>query len=294
MRTNRLSTTLVLLAFVLAQIGSGSGGAAEPRAETIAVITDMQGKATLGAASDPRDVTILSEIQAGSELELAPGSRLVVVWLRSGEEFSFSGPAAVRFTESGPRVLSGAQPTRRPSAIERAKDIRIRPSGVTQAAVVMRSLGKSPRIRLLSLAGTNTLEPNPEFRWQPIPGVRQYRFELADASGRALLELDIGADSYRLPAAITLDENVRYTWEVSARLPDGRKYAASADFMLLPAPERDRVESIRPGADATLAERVAFAMWLEQQKLRDEARKYWKDAAAERPQDTKLKGLAEE
>lgn len=42
-----------------------------------------------------------------------------------------------------------------------------------------------------------------------------------------------------------------------------------------------------------LASRVVHAAWLEQMKLKDEARKYWQAAAAERPDEPRLKTLAE-
>ena len=57
---------------------------------------------------------------------------------------------------------------------------------------------------------------------------------------------------------------------------------------------RSRAESLRPGPGAPLSERVAYAVWLEQAQMRDEARRYWKALAAERPEAARLRGLAEE
>jgi len=290
---NVLLRISMLLGMAMLIAVAGLVPAAEVHAQAVAMVTDVQGKAAVVTAGDARDITILTEIANDSQIDLGSAARLVALWLDSGEEFAFVGPAAIRFTTSGPQMISGAAPTRRPSALENGKGIRIRAAGVTQTAVVMRSLGRNSRIRLLTLAGTRTLDPQPEFRWQPIPGVHQYRFELADATGRALLELDIDGAAYRLPGAVTLEEGASYTWQVSARLPDGRKYASMGDFIVMPAAQRERIEAVRPRADAALAERVAFAAWLEQQELRDEARKYWQAAAAERPQDARLKQLAE-
>ena len=85
-----------------------------------------------------------------------------------------------------------------------------------------------------------------------------------------------------------------YTWEVSARLPDGRKYSSSADFAVAPADVRAQANTLRPVASAPLSTRIAYAAWLDQMELKDEARKYWKAAAAERPDDPRLKSLAEQ
>ncbi len=51
---------------------------------------------------------------------------------------------------------------------------------------------------------------------------------------------------------------------------------------------------MRAAPAAPVSERVAFAAWLEQMELRDEARKYWRALATERPDDEKLRVLATE
>jgi hypothetical protein len=55
---------------------------------------------------------------------------------------------------------------------------------------------------------------------------------------------------------------------------------------------RARIEAARPEPGASVAERVAFATWLEQLELRDEAKAYWKALAAERPDSSKLEELS--
>ena len=95
-----------------------------------------------------------------------------------------------------------------------------------------------------------------------------------------------------LPASVQLKEGVPYTWEVSARLPDGRKYSSSAEFAVAPADLRAQAEALRPAASARLSTRIAYAAWLEQMDLKDEARKYWKAASVERPEDSRLRALA--
>jgi len=109
-----------------------------------------------------------------------------------------------------------------------------------------------------------------------------------------VLESQADSPSFNLPAAVVLKEGVPYTWEVSARLPDGRKYSSSADFAIAPAELRAQAEALRPAASAPLSNRIAYAAWLDQVELKDEARKYWKAAAGERPDDPRLKALADQ
>ena len=51
---------------------------------------------------------------------------------------------------------------------------------------------------------------------------------------------------------------------------------------------------MRPAVTAPLSTRVAYAAWLDQMELKDEARKYWRMLSAERPEDARLKALAAE
>ena len=47
-----------------------------------------------------------------------------------------------------------------------------------------------------------------------------------------------------------------------------------------------------PATDAPVAERVAYALWLEQNDLRDEARRWWAVAAQSRPEQGSLQERA--
>ena len=55
---------------------------------------------------------------------------------------------------------------------------------------------------------------------------------------------------------------------------------------------RAKIDAARPKPGASVSERVAFAAWLEQLELRDEAKAYWKALAAERPDSARLKDLS--
>ena len=261
----------------------------------IAMVTDLQGKASLTADGRARDVTILAELDAGAQVQLAAGATLVALYLDAGDEYTFKGPAAIVFKAAQPDVTSGAKPVKRGSSLGKGGNaIRIKPVGVAQGAMVMRGFRTGARIQLLSLNKTRTLETQPEFRWQPLePGVK-YQIEITDDTGRTIQEAQLETSAYKLPAGVPLKDGVSYSWEVSARLADGRKYSSSADFAVAPADVRAQAEALRPAAAAPLASRVAYAAWLDQMELKDEARKYWKAAAAERPEDPRLKSLAEQ
>ncbi len=261
----------------------------------VAMVTDLQGKANSTVDGKARDVTILAELEAGAQVQLAAGATLVALYLDAGDEYLFKGPATIIFRLAQPDVTSGAKPEKRGSSLGKGGNaVRIKPVGVAQGAMVMRGFRSGARIQLLNLAKTRTLETQPEFRWQPLQAPAKYQIEVTDDTGRSIHEAQVDATTYKLPASVALKEGATYTWEVSTRLPDGRKYSSSADFAIAPAPLRAQADALRPAATAPLSARIAYAAWLDQSDLKDEARKYWKIASAERPDDPRLKSLAEQ
>jgi hypothetical protein len=268
----------------LATVAQGAG---------VAMVTDLTGKATAASAGRSREVTILAELDAGARVELGAGATLVALYLDAGDEYVFKGPATIDFKPGQPEVPAGAKPEKRALALGKGgKDVRIKAVGMTQGAIVMRSVRTDARIQILSLNRTRTLDLPLQFRWKELqPGVK-YDFELADDAGRVVLETVVDATSFTLPASVQVKEGVPFTWQVSARLPDGKKYSNAAEFVVAPAELRAQAEALRPASAAPLSTRIAYAAWLDQADLKDEARKYWQAAAAERPEDPRLKALA--
>jgi hypothetical protein len=259
-------------------------------ASGIAVVTDLQGRTTLSNAGRSADAAILSDLQAGSQAQVAANASLVVLYLADGSEYQIKGPAQVVFRTDRPEVGSGAPAVRRPAPANGS--LRIRPTEVGQGAIVMRSLG-STRIRLLAGNGTLVLDAQPELRWAPPAPDLRYTLDIADDSGRTLQTAEVSGSTFKVPAGLALREGSTYTWEVSARGADGRKYSARGEFGLATAALRAQVLAARSQAVAEVSSQVALALWLEQQELRDDARQLWRDLAQQRPDEAQLRAMAE-
>lgn len=260
----------------------------------VAMVSDVQGRATLVKGGARTPLALLADIDAGTQSELEPKARVVALYLDGSGEYTLRGPAVVTFTAQEPQAQTGAAPEKRSVLGGKTQDIRIKSAGMVQGAIVMRSAGPRARIRLLNPSGTRTLEAPPEFRWSDDQSGLTYRFDLTDDTGKTVYETETRATSVKLPANIRLTEGVTYTWSVSARSADGRKYSNVADFAIAPATMRKQVETLRPNSSASFSDRVAYAAWLEQAELRDEARRVWRALAAERPADERLQSLARE
>ncbi|MBI2314178.1 MAG: hypothetical protein HYU77_16945 [Betaproteobacteria bacterium] len=270
-------------------------------AAPVALVTDLEGKASVIERGNKRDLTIVASIEQDAELQLEAGARVVAMYLDSKEVYELKGPSAARFKAGQPTGLSGAKPQKRGTALAGAgAQVRIDPAKVVPTVIVMRSLppvrGAKPgaRPKLLGPTGTKVLEARPEFRWQGMNSGTKYQFELADGSGRAIFEATVEGTAFQLPPQVELNEGIAYTWEISTRLADGKKYSSSGDFSIAPAELRRQADALRPKDGAPISELVAYAAWLEQMEFKDEARKYWKTVSGQRPGDERLKAMAGE
>ncbi len=265
-----------------------SGGAG---AEPVAMVTDIVGKASVLMAGKTRDVTLLTEVGAGSQLQLHAGTTLIALYLGAGIEYVFRGPALLTIRETAPEMASGAPPETRSPAI--GKVVRVKPARLVQAVVLMRSLSDNSRIRLLNFDQTQALDRTIEFRWQgPAEGLT-YQVKLVDESGQMLHQGAAPSTIYLVPSELTLQDGAAFQWTVSTVLSGARQTSTVGNFRVATSALRAQMEAIRPSAAAPVSERVAFATWLEQVELKDEARKVWRVLAVERPDDPQLQRLAQ-
>ena len=256
----------------------------------VAMVTDLQGRASLSSGGRNAEAAMLANIDAGAQAQVAAGATLVVLYLADGSEYQFKGPAQVQFRADRPEVLSGAPAVRRGAPA--GTSLRLKPAGVSQGAIVMRSLG-NVRIRLTSGNGTLVLDTQPELAWAPPQPDLRYSLDIADDGGRTVHKAEVEGTSLRVPASAGLREGASYTWEVSARAPDGRRFSARGEFGVAPASLREQVAAARAQADASVSSQVALALWLDQQELRDDGRRIWRELARQRPEEAGLKALAE-
>jgi hypothetical protein len=252
-------------------------------AQPVAIVTDVQGRATLDAATSRAPVGVLTELRDGARMSLDAGARAVALYLQSGQHYDLAGPGQVDFMAGGPASDGGASVTRR--ATPPGKEIRLRATGLAQGGLIVRSGG----IRVAAPVRT-VLDPSPEFVWHDLRHGLRYRFTLIQQGGGTVFETETDARSLRLPANIALKQGVDYRWRVAPASGDPRP--AEAVFRVAEQDLRIRSDALRPGAEATFPDRVAYALWLEDVGLQSEATRAWRELAAARPSDAALRSRA--
>lgn len=285
MNKQRIKMVVVAAGALLASFSSAVYAA------SVAVVTDVQGRAMLSKESRVPQLGVLAEVESDARVQLDDKSKLVVVYYSSGAEYTFRGPAVVQFKAAAPEALSGSAPETRAVALaSTGKDVRIKPGGLARAAYMM--MGAANFLKLAGLSDTRTLDARPEFRWSALEPAVSYEFRIMSEAGRVVFASSTPNTSLTLPTNVSLHADTQYTWRVSAQLNDGTQSTAVGEFSIVPPELRAQVESARPAATAALSQQIAFALWLEQLELRDEARRYWEIARAQYPDDPRIEALA--
>jgi hypothetical protein len=284
----KLMLALVLLA-QWAIFSPSSEATAASQSRALAMITDLQGTAEVDGQQKSA-IGITATLPAGARVRLDSGAKLSVLYLESGAEFALSGPAVIMIRPDEPEILKGSLPRKLARPLG-GKAIRIDPSKVAQPALVLRS---SPPMKLLGPWSTVVVDTPLVFRWQPLSSGTLYAFELTDDTGKRIYETRVGDPNVKLPDAKMLNHGATYSWVVSARSSDGLVISRREVFRVAESELQADVTALRPESHAPLSERIIYAAWLDQVGLSEEARKYWRNASAERPADHLLKSLARE
>lgn len=262
------------------------GGMSQALAQVVAFVTDLQGRATISRAGGQAPVAILAEIPAGARIQLEPGARLNALYATSGVQYSAQGPGTVVFESTHPAALDTAVIERRPAAA--SQPVRLKATGLAQGGMVMRGMGLRP----LGPSGT-ILQVTPVFAWGDSRQSSRYRFTLVDSTTTVVHREETAERTLRLPAGVTLKPGTSYRWEVSALSGEALVQTVQTLFRVASEALAAQAESLRPPTNrASFADRVAYAMWLEQEDLGAEARRWWRELAAERPDQTTLKTKA--
>jgi hypothetical protein len=280
-KARRLALDVLVAIAAVAFVSVGAPAHAQARGtEAVALVTELSGTAETQMEGKTVAVSLLFEFHPGATVKLYQGAKMIVLFYRTARQSAITGPSLIRASDTAIKALSGNEPiSMQALAGKNGKALVIHPAGVTQGALVVRGLNKP--IPTLSLAGGTTLELRPTFRWREVVPGLDYQFTLKDENEKVLHRLTWRGTTLQLPPELVLSGGRRYRWSVFAQAADGTTFRSNYGFTVADAAMRAEVENFRPDQTASPSERVAFAVWLEQAGLNDEAVRYWQQLAAE-------------
>ncbi len=254
-------------------------------ADAVAMVTDLQGSARLTEEGRQRPLALLEYLRPGHEVRLGKNARVTLIYFQSGTQYVAGGEGTVRIAATKPEVAGGAtlvgSETRQAALAASAR------KDVVQGALVMKIVPQP--IQPLSPVDTRVLNAHPVFVWMSPKAKPPFQITLTDANKQVVARADVKAMRFELPASVTLMDGARYIWRVEGRTSKGDPVIGEASFDVATAAERDKVNQARPAAGAAFSERVTYAAILDGMGFRDDARQLWRQLAAERPKDIRLR-----
>jgi hypothetical protein len=254
-------------------------------ADAVAMVTDLQGPARLVDEGRQRPLALLEYLRPGHEVRLGKNARVTLIYFQSGTQYVAGGEGTVRIAVAKPEVAGGA--TLAGSETRQAALAASARKDVVQGALVMKTVPQP--IQPLSPADTRVLDTRPVFVWKSPKAKPPFHLTLTDANKQVVAQADVKAMRFELSPSVTLMEGARYTWRVEGKTAKGEALVGEASFEVATAAERDKVRQARPTSGAAFSERVTYAVILDGMGFRDDARQLWRQLAAERPKDIRLR-----
>ncbi len=273
-----------LLIWLVACLGLLQGVA---RAQGVAMALDRSGDVDVTSASKTARLNVLDFLPPDAEVRLAAGASATLVYLATSQEWQFSGPGRYVLQTAKPAVVQGAAPKVRgipaPSAQAMAKLEPAQRERMALGAVVMRSAGP---LRIVSPDNVDVLGPRPTLLWLAPANLPVRLSVTALASQTAVAQIVTAALQWTVPADLPPGD---YMWraELMSDTPGGQR---SGRFRIIASSDerRSRLSASQDG----FAQRVAYAVTLENEDLPHDALLLWRALAAERPDEASLKQWA--
>ena len=213
-------------------------------------------------------------------MQVAANGQVTLFQLADGSEYTLKGPGRWRVGAGAPEPQDGAAAAQKRAVAAPLREVRLRTDRVAQGGIVMRGGG---RPALLTPVNETVLDRDLRFAWDAYGNDASYQFELVDQAGQKLLLVETTDTELRLPSAIQLQPGQTYYWAVRGRGTAAAPAYRVAEFRVVDADTRRRIEAARPAPDAPFSERVLFAALLEDAGARTAAGAVRRTLAPERP-----------
>jgi hypothetical protein len=266
-------------------------------ASRYAVTLDVKGEVTLisefGGFEDESPLAITNYISHGNKIQLAKGSKVVLLRLDDYQQIVYTGPVEIlvrpELSKSGlgnvsnPFAIKGAGGGRLLAALGAQKSTSRMPQAVIGIRGVVK---KSASIRLISpVDWERVLNTHPTFTWNHIADTGLYHFVLREKNGDFILNRTVDTNSLTLSASIKLKSGTPYTWEVSSLKEELTFQSEKRSFQTATKSDRADFKLLAAKKDATISDHVLHAMILEKMGFITAAKKQWQVLHNLKPND---------
>jgi hypothetical protein len=208
--------------FLMSSLGAFSLVA---QAAPVGMIAQIKGQVTATHDGQKMPARLLSRLDAGTTLTVAPGSSAVVVLFGDGSRYQLGANARANVSAAsvsgGTRLAGLAGPSA--NAVKLLGEARVGAIMARPASTYQRLLPDSP---------SYFLNPTPRFAWLAEPGAVRYTFSLIDNYDNVIWGTSTDQTSVEYPADVApLLEKRPYLWRITAFSESGKPIKARFGFV---------------------------------------------------------------
>lgn len=227
----KLSQAALLFSAALAASGSQWAQAC------VTLVADLTGGAVVAdrPAAKPEDrwpVQLLQCFPAGKTVILETGARMTLFYPATGEAIELRGPGSFLLAADAVRPVSSAAAPARLQLNSAFRDIKLDRTRLAPAGVRMRDPQLAGVVVLLEPSGVVLSADALTFSWEPVRGVREYRFRVANSRRVVLFEQRTETEQLALPAEAHLAAGERLFWQVEAVAPTAQWRSRWQEFAI--------------------------------------------------------------
>lgn len=236
---------------------------------TAAMVTGLIGN----VSSDGNGITLFSELQANSVINLTAKSKITLVLFATGQEFNIEGPGSAEIKST--TIELNGKPLSGKTLLASTEGLTLAPKNFDQAATIMRgeTIDSEHQVKIIYPLGGKIMERQPVFKWVAPHADFEYRLQIFNQQGDSLFVTQTRQTELKLPASVNLPVGQELTWDIEASKGD-QTLSNTADFMLASPALQERVNKLAPAKNASASSIALYSRILENLGLRHEAEKY--------------------
>jgi len=244
----------------------------------LAMVMDVQGE----VIANNKAVELLVELPENTEVNLSENASISLVYLASGSEYVVSGPKKILLKKDYLEIDGKKQEGEK--LLVSAEDLA--DNNYLQASVQMRDAEDESKLVLFSPVSTGVLTTHPTLSWKSIGDDAQYHVEIISSeSGDSVFSFDTDKTSVIIPENVDLPRDQTLTWEIEAVVGEDDPIYKTSTFSIIGVELLAQIKDLQSKSESSFSSKVLLAWLLDNKGFNEDAKKYWKMLAKERPHD---------
>lgn len=226
------------------------------------LVTSLRGEARHGDAA----VKPLDQLAYQQRIDVADGAQLVLVDLRSAQQYVLRGPGQFVLERDDVRLRAGGGSVQRKQLPAAYRGLGLDVGSATHAGATLRASEPADNSAWPALAADQQDERiairGATLRWPARPHKGAWRLRISELDGKPVYQASIAGNQAVLPETVALAPGHDYRRELEWRGPGGIVQSSSVVLRTLSSDQTQQLSALAPSADTPPPERLLYALWL--------------------------------